>query len=173
LIHLRHHTSHPKVDELAEGVPRMKRFLMTALVVAGLMPAASHAAAPRFTAHAELLPSGCVQALAGSAVSVSGCTADAPATGTVPGRLRIGYSAKMDIVRGVGAQQGSLTLVSASGKDVLVARFRGKATMSDGSSRGTWTAVRRQGVFAKLRDHGSYVSRTPDRGVHVAFDVRG
>jgi hypothetical protein len=151
----------------------MKRFLMTVVVVAGLVPAASYAAAPRLTAHADLLPSGCAQNITGNAVRISGCTATAAASGTVAGQLRVSYSAKIDIVRGGGVQQGTLTLSSASGKDVLVARFHGKASISSGLSRGSWKAVRRQGLFAKLADHGSFSSRTPDRGVHVSFDVIG
>jgi hypothetical protein len=150
-----------------------KRFLITVLVVAGLAPVATSAAARPFTAHADLLTSGCNQTLAANVVRVTGCTADAPARGAAaPGRLRIAYSAELQIARGVGTQQGTLTLASASGKDVLVARFGGTVSIA-GVGRGTWTAVRRRGAYAALAARGSYSSRTPDRGVHVSFDVRG
>jgi hypothetical protein len=150
-----------------------KRFLIVVLALVAGSPAAATATTRPFTAHADLRPSGCTQVLAGTVMRLTGCGADAVAGGTLPGRLRVDYSADVDIARGVGAQRGTLTLASASGKDVLVARFRGAVTMSTGLSRGRWTAVRRQGAFARLAAAGSYASRTPDRGVHVAFDVRG
>src|SRR3954468_1368675 len=138
-----------------------KRFLITTLVLAALTPAAAHAAAPPFSAHADLRPEGCTQTLADGVVRLSGCAAEGRAVGTVSGRLRISYSAKVALVRGAGVQQGTLTLASASGKDVLVADFHGTVSMSSGLSRGTWKAVRRQGSFAKLAG-GSYSSRTRD-----------
>lgn len=149
----------------------IRRTLATALLLAVLAPAAAHAART-FTAHADLQPTGCTQTLAGTAVRLRGCTADARAGGTVPGRLTLAYEADVDIARGSGEQRGTLTLTSTSGKDKLVARFRGTVTIS-GSSRGTWTALHRKGAFAKLAASGSYTSSSPDRGVHIAIDVRG
>src|SRR5262245_5365242 len=149
------------------------RLAVAALALAALAPAAAHAGARPLAAHADLERTGCTQTVTGNVVRVGGCTADAPAGGTVPGRLRLAYSATVDIAKGSGTQQGTLTLVSASGKDVLVARFAGTASATTGISRGTWTATRRKGAFAKLPARGSFTSRTPDRGMHVSFDVRG
>jgi hypothetical protein len=149
------------------------RLLIAVLVLGVLAPAASGAPAGRFTAHADLVPTGCAQEISGAVVRITGCTADGSAAGTIPGRLRLEYSAKVELTRGSGTQQGTLTLASASGKDVLVARFHGTLNAGTGTSSGTWTATKRQGRFVKIATRGSYTSRSADRGVHVSFDVRG
>jgi hypothetical protein len=148
------------------------RLLITALVLAAVAPAVARAA-DSFTAHADLRPTGCTQDLTAGVVRIEGCTARGRAGGTVPGKIRVEYSARVELARGSGVQQGTLTLASASGNDVLVARFHGTLSISTGVSRGGWTAARRQGLFAKLPVHGSYVSSSPDRGIHVSFDVHG
>jgi hypothetical protein len=148
--------------------------LLFAALTAAFVAVPSAASAPAFGAHAHLVPSGCNQAMVGSIVKITGCAANATMTGSVSGKLSLSYGAKVDIARGSGAQSGQLTLTSANGKDTLVARFSGVVTIGTGASVGRWTATKRTGVFAHVAGRGgTYVSRTPDQGAHVTFDVRG
>ena len=135
-------------------------------VAAALLAAPAH-----FTVHADLQPTGCTQSVIKTVVHVGGCSAQGATAGALPGTLQVAYALDSDPVHGIGVQRGTFTLTSATG-DVLVARFGGVTRTSTGLTRGAWIEQRRTGAFAKLPAHGSYTSKTPDQGVHVAFDIR-
>jgi hypothetical protein len=136
-------------------------------VAAALLAAPAH-----FTVHADLQPTGCTQSVIKTVVHVGGCSAQGATAGALQGTLQVAYVLDSDSVHGIGVQRGTLTLTSAGGSDVLVARFGGVARTSTGITRGLWIAQRRTGTFAKLAAHGSYTSTTPDQGAHVSFDIR-
>lgn len=141
------------------------------LLALALGPAAASAG---FAAHAELTPTGCAQTVVGNVVRVDGCVARGRFGGTARGRIELAYRARVDIAKGTGTQQGTITLRGASPADRLVLRFTGSVTINTGASRGRWQAVERQGAFRKSAPAaGTYSSRSPDQGVHVTFDVRG
>ena len=145
----------------------VKTVIVTLLLA---MPAAGSPS--RFSAEAQLKPTGCSPKIVGTKVELRGCLATAPTTGTLHGRLSLRYAADADIARGSGTQHGTLILSSANGKDELSATFTGVVSVASGVSRGRWVATTRSGVFLHLVGRsGSYVSRTPDQGVHVTFDV--
>jgi adhesin HecA-like repeat protein len=151
-----------------------KRTLILGFLVAASLVGPSAASAPKLIAHADLLPTGCSQAIDGTLVKVTGCVARASLSGKLRGRLELRYTATVDLTRGKGTQAGTLTVISPSGKDRLVASYRGAVTINSGLSQGSWSALARTGAFARLAGRaGTYVSRTPDQGVHVSFDVRG
>lgn len=148
--------------------------LIVVVASAAAVAGSAIASPSAFLAQAHLQPTGCVQTLSGTVVKLRGCRAAGETTGTVRGRLSLSYTANASIARGAGAQRGTLTLSSASVAGRLVARFSGVISIASGVSSGRWTAVARTGVFVHLVGHtGTYVSRTPDQGVHVTFDVHG
>jgi hypothetical protein len=140
-------------------------------LVAAVLPLSASASHTRFSASAHLRTTGCKTTVAATKVTITGCSARARFTGTSSGTLEIGYSARVNLSRGTGAQLGTATLHGARAADVLALRFTGTVTLA-GTSRGTWTATHRSGTFAHVPKHGTYATSTPDQGAHVVFDVR-
>lgn len=138
-----------------------------------VVPAAASASPGRFAAHASFQPTGCTQTVAGSVVTLAGCSASVPFGGSGRGTFAIAYGATVDLTKGGGTQQGTITLHGASARDRLALAFAGTVTLA-GRSHGTWKAIARTGAFAKTAPRsGTYASSSPDQGAHVSFDVRG
>lgn len=150
-------------------------FLSLALAAVAVVPTTASATANgRFTAHANLQPTGCSPVVSGTVVRLAGCLAKAPFTGTAQGTLEMRYSAKVDLARNSGHQRGTLTFHGATVRDTLTLSFSGVVAIGTGVSRGAWRATQRSGTFAEIVPaSGSYTSRTPDQGVHISLDVRG
>ena len=150
----------------------LERALALAFAVVAVAGSAS-ASTGRFVARAEIHPA-CKTDITSTTVTLSGCVAHAPYSGTGRGTLDVSYGAKVDILRNRGTQAGTMTIHGQTGHDTLVIHFAGVVTINPSASHGTWSAVSRSGVFARSApSKGTYSTETPDQGVHVSFDVRG
>jgi hypothetical protein len=152
----------------------LRRLFVVLALAAVVVPTASATGQERFTAHANLQPAGCAPVVSHTIVRLAGCVANAPFTGTSQGTLDMRYSAKVDLARSSGRQQGTLTFHGATTRDTLVLSFVGVVTVATGLSRGAWRMIQRTGTFAKTAPaRGTYTSRTSDQGAHISLDVRG
>jgi hypothetical protein len=141
-------------------------------LVAAIIPAASSAANPQFTARTTVKPTGCAPALVAGIVTLADCVGSASFNGTGTGTVDLRYTAKANLATDTGTQRGTLSF--HRGGSAFVLAFKGTVTISTGRSTGTWSAAKLTGALAKLVPRtGTYTSSSVDSGVTVSFVVLG